>query len=340
MVAAMFKHRTLFIVGAGASAELGLPVGGTLASKIAELLETRTSELVRDDGNELVHDVQMKHPLQNNGYIQAARAISAGVMFANSIDDYLDRHADNLPIQRVGRPAIVKCILKAEHESRLYRAIRGRAIGKLNDTWHLKFFRMLGARVNVPTAHQIFENIGFIVFNYDRCIEQFLIAALQDVYGMGQNEAVAAVDACGIIHPYGVIADLPYGKRGIPFGGGDDNYRWSYTEHSANIKIFTEQIASDDMLQRLRAKLLWAEQLVFLGFGYIDENIALIRPGKMQLKPVFGTAFDMSENSIGEVKEKLATFFNGGRQGILPAMQITNETCCDLFDHYAMRLPT
>ena len=42
----MFNRQTLFIVGAGASAEVGMPVGGQLATSIAEKLD------IRFDGSE------------------------------------------------------------------------------------------------------------------------------------------------------------------------------------------------------------------------------------------------------------------------------------------------
>jgi hypothetical protein len=198
---------------------------------------------------------------------------------------------------------------------------------------------MLGARVNVSNARQIFDNVAFVIFNYDRCLEHFLVNALQLVYGMGQNEAAATLLDCHIIHPYGVIADLPFEGTGIPFGA-DDKYEYDCFPPSDGVKIFTEQIAAGEMLQQLHAELIQAEQIVFLGFGYLDENITLLRPAKkMNLKPVFGTAAGMSESSIDAIKYKLAQFFSGGLHGILPAMLVSDHRCAKFFDHYAMRLP-
>jgi hypothetical protein len=37
----MFKRNTLFVVGAGASAELDLPLGGALAKRISQKLDIR-----------------------------------------------------------------------------------------------------------------------------------------------------------------------------------------------------------------------------------------------------------------------------------------------------------
>jgi hypothetical protein len=280
-----------------------------------------------------------RHPLPNNGYHRAAGAISEGVVLANSIDDYLERHSHDELIQRVGKAAIVSAILSAERESRLMRTLRSKkTIEELDDTWYLKFFRMLGARVNVGNARQIFDNVAFIVFNYDRCLEHFLINALCLVYGMDKNEAFSTLSDCHIIHPYGVIAELPIRGAGIPFGGGED-FDHDCVTPSASIKIFTEQIASGEMLQQLHDEIVRAEQIVFLGFGYLDENMILLQPGKkMTLKPVLGTAHTMSESNRNAVKTRLAQFFNGGRDGILPAMLIEDQTCAELLDYYAIRL--
>jgi hypothetical protein len=335
----MFKQRTLFVLGAGASAEADLPIGAKLAKNVSGLLTVDRDSPENQEGERLLVELYARYPLPDNGYHRAAGAISEGVLLTNSIDDYLDRHSHDELIQRVGKLAIVKSILTAERKSRLMPTSRGRAnIEELDDTWYSKFFRMLGARVNVGNAPQIFDNVKFIVFNYDRCLEHFLVDAIRSVYGMSESEAVSTVTDCDIIHPYGVIAELPFRGAGIPFGGAE-SFEDDCVTSSAGIKIFTEQIAGGEMLQQLHDKLFWAEQIVFLGFGYLDENMTLLRPGKqMSLKPVFGTAHDMSGSNIEGVKNKLAHFFTGGRAGILPAMLIENRKCVQLLDDYAIRL--
>lgn len=337
----MFKSKTLFIVGAGASAEAKLPIGGKFAKNIAQLLTVDRDSPENPDGERLLAQLYDRYPLPNNGYHRAARAISEGVVLSSSIDDFLDRHSSDEAIQRVGKAAVVKSIITAERESLLVRTLRSKTtLNDLEHTWYLKFFRMLGARVNASNARQIFDNVAFIVFNYDRCLEHFLINALQLVYGIGQNEAVATVSDCHIIHPYGVIADLPYNNSsGIPFGGAD-NFEFDCVSPSNGVKIFTEQIAAGELLQKLHAELNVAAQIVFLGFGFLDENMTLLKPAaKMNLRPVFATAFEMSDSNIDAVKHQLAGFFAGSVQGVLPAMLVSNQSCAALFDHYAIRLP-
>jgi hypothetical protein len=49
-------------------------------------------------------------------------------------------------------------------------------LNKLTATWYMKMFRLLVR--HHTDAQQIFENVSFINFNYDRCLEYFSLNAL------------------------------------------------------------------------------------------------------------------------------------------------------------------
>jgi hypothetical protein len=281
----MFKRKTLFIVGAGASAEVDLPVGIKLAKAIASMLDVRRGGPDNKIGEMLLAQLYQKYPLPHNGYHRAAMLISDGVRLASSIDDFLDRHSGNEPVQRVGKAAIVKSILDAERGSLLAKHPRSKTmLDQLETTWYMKLFRMLGYSVHVSNARQIFDNVAFIVFNYDRCLEYFLENALRQVYDMSHAEASAAVDDLHIIHPYGVVAGLS-SSGGVPFGGGD-NFESDYASLSGGVKIFTEQIAAADMMAQIHHQMLVSEKIVFLGFGYHEPNMTMLRPEKvLNLRP-------------------------------------------------------
>jgi hypothetical protein len=333
----MFKRRTLFVLGAGASAEVKLPVGTELATAIANLLNIPAGLSAGQDspGERLLAQLYDKHPLSNNGYHRAAQAISGGVELTNSIDDYLDRHADDELVQRVGKAAIVKAIIDAEYESNLNYAqpFSRLTLNKIGNTWFVKFFRMLGFEVKASNAREIFNSVAFIVFNYDRCLEFFLLNSLQLVYGISYTDAASIVEDCHIIHPYGVVADLPGLPLGagrpppeVPFGGGD---AFDCANLSAGIKIFTEQMAAAEMLSQIHEEIFRAEQIVFLGFGYHDPNMTILTPEKpLPPKNIFGTAKGMSDVSINRVRKQLGPMFGG----ISP--QIADRSSADLFDYY------
>lgn len=55
----------------------------------------------------------------------------------------------------------------------------------------------------------IFRNISFIFFNYDRCIEFYLWIALQDYFNITSQEAAKLVQTkLKIIHPYGSLGPI------------------------------------------------------------------------------------------------------------------------------------
>src|SRR5205814_1111454 len=126
------------------------------------------------------------HPNDFNACLQAAVRIREGLTLSSSIDDFLDIHNANPHIKAVGKAAIVTAVLDAEKHSGL-RTDPTKIHSKINfpaieNTWFVKFMRMLGRGVPPANVRSIFDDIAFIVFNYDRCIEQFLTKALQHLY--------------------------------------------------------------------------------------------------------------------------------------------------------------
>src|SRR6266567_2107965 len=99
----MFKRRTLFIVGAGGSQEVGFPVGTTLAASIGSALkvvggaysETRPSFRDKELFYELQRYLGQDPQGQLTEYWDAAKLVSSGITLANSIDDFLNIHSRN-----------------------------------------------------------------------------------------------------------------------------------------------------------------------------------------------------------------------------------------------------
>jgi hypothetical protein len=142
-----------------------------------------------------------------NEFQQAAWLIRDGVGFAQSIDDFLDQHRNNKWVNCYGKAAIAKTIVEAEQESKFYfNPFKGQEmfdVSTVTNTWFVKFMYMLGRGVPKENVRQIFDNIAFISFNYDRCLEFFLIHALRKLYRIEEAEASSIVGDLHIVHPYG-----------------------------------------------------------------------------------------------------------------------------------------
>src|SRR5262245_5959516 len=146
----MFHRQTLFVLGAGASYEAGLPVGTELAKTIQKKMDIRLGEFNNTIGSgdkDLYFHIRRSHP-QEADCDRAARRIRDGLGGAQSIDDFLDIHRDNEQVNRYGKAAIVKSILEAERKSKLYCRNEKNGLEEFNfdhiaDTWYVKFVSRL-----------------------------------------------------------------------------------------------------------------------------------------------------------------------------------------------------
>jgi hypothetical protein len=346
-----FKRKTVFVVGAGASAEVGLPVGTKLAQQISDRLSIEISDegrLTGGDG-ELWKTIQMSRRGEAGAYLEAAKLIRHGVVLANSIDDFLDVHKADARAVELGKAAIVRSILVAERQSKLFydrsNIYNKLSFSKAEGTWLIKLMRMLGRGITPENAHTIFDNVAFVVFNYDRVIEHFLFTALKQFYNVDETRAAELMQTLSIVHPYGMVGSAPYGNNGgIAYGGGLRAVDGAYMNLAQRIRTYAEQSSDEVALNAIKQKIEEAEKIVFLGFAFHDQNVELLRPRVplTERKQIFGTAFGMSANDVGVVKSQLQTFFGNGSFAMRMRDRMLLEQehkCGDVFDYYAKSLP-
>ena len=115
----MFKTQTVFVVGAGASSEFGLPLGSGLALNIVENLSIRSkgagygNHFVDRRCEDLLRGKFKDDPVSLNGAWNAAILIRRGILHAQSIDAFIDMHADKPAVATVGKLQIALEILRA-----------------------------------------------------------------------------------------------------------------------------------------------------------------------------------------------------------------------------------
>lgn len=349
----MFNSKTLFIVGAGASKEAGLPTGAELKSRIASTIDIRFEDGFRQSrGDHIVTEALRRHtasPQTNqrgdiNPYLQAAWMVRDAMSQALSIDNFIDAHRDDEKIALVGKLGIVRCILQAERSSRIYfdhRQAEKLQFGSLSDTWFSAFFQLATETVPKAEAMRAFENVSFITFNYDRCIEHFLVQALKNYYNFDDVAAQALVQQVPIIHPYGRVGCLPWqaGNSRIAFGGHNHDRGDELLAVSAQVKTFTERIEDEAALQAMRRCVQEAETIVFLGFAYHPMNLALIAPEeRSNAKRIFGTAKGMSDSDTKAVTADLPAWLKRKPQHV--EIELRNKlTCGELFGEFWRSIP-
>jgi hypothetical protein len=287
----MFRKNTVFIVGAGASAEYRMPIGAELKQQIAEHLNfeepTRDSEFFEIIINKFGKDAER--------YQRAAVDLSRLIGEFDSIDEALHWFSGRRETLIVGKAAIVREILHAERRSQLFDAVNPEMAREedYGQTWLSPFLQMaVGSLSREETVENLFKNVVVINFNYDRVIEHFIVSDLQRRYKFSATDAQTFTSNLKIIRPYGRVAPLAWQDgEGLVFGADlrtlDDNKLFSISE---NIFTYTEKNLAK--ATDIQAAIASARLIVFLGFGFHQQNMdLLLQPTMSNARWVLGTNF-------------------------------------------------
>ncbi len=296
-------------------------------------------------GDTLWHDNARRFSLA-----QAAGRICRGLPLAVSIDNFLHSHQHDTDLVTLGKLCIAIRILEAERHSKMFT--RGDIsqlanYGRMHDiltptntavleTWYLPLAQLLMAGVSKENIEACFENVSFVIFNYDRCLEEFLLHAVQQYFDVSEERAAAALEAATFIHPYGSLGPLPWqtaqASTSLPLGRLEESDLYAV---STNIKTFTQSVESD-VDNAVKYAISYAKTIVILGFGFLQQNVNLLEPvnGGLATK-VISSAFGLShldQAMVRTLMTRLAT------QEIIPDLQLDAGTCRQLFDHFRVTL--
>lgn len=155
-----------------------------------------------------------------------------------------------------------------------------------------------------------FNNVSFINFNYDRCLEFYLKHALMGVFTCDENIADEAIRKINILHPYGQVGFLPGiggGGTVLDFGGSEHDH-YDALRVSDEIITYTETISDTTLLAKIRLTMEESEQIIFLGFGFHAQNMKLLatnRDAFLEFKTVLATAVGVSRSNADIIEKKL-----------------------------------
>lgn len=337
----MLTRPTLLVVGAGASKELKFPTGPELAADIAK--DLAPERRLDPDGEEFEELSDIARTMLNRtqrpiDWMRVCGALARGLPYAASIDTYLDHHADP-EFEFVGKLAIARRILDYERESCLFcedYELPGPSFPESHETWLRRLFGILRAKTPKPFVDSFFDNLSMVVFNYDRCIERYFTQAIRMYYEIDFEHAAEIVKKANILHAYGSLGELPsrrngYGPSVVKFG----DTTTPLTRRVSEIRTFAESSQDDSIKQKIFEAENAAELIVFLGFGYLSENLDLIRTiDRPHPVNVLGTTYKLPSDYAQKVREKLALRFSRTQQTLVI---LENSTCSTFLDDNAHR---
>lgn len=341
------KEKTVFVLGAGASKELDLPTGDELKSTIAKEIDIRFNNggSQASGSYEITEAFRLlarKEPQQRdiNKYLRACWKIRDAMPQAISIDNFIDARSDDPLIEISGKLGIAISVLAAEASSKLATSpSNGRErpnFNALSNTWHNSFFQLLTENCKKPDLPSRLKKVALVIFNYDRCVEVFLIQALKNYYTIDESEALALLKQVEIHHPYGVVGALPGlgGETEIPFGATPQPSQ--LLAIASEIKTFTEGTdESASHIKRIRELMSKCHRIVFLGFAYHRLNMQLLFKKPSGLPPlesrkIYGTALSLSASDVSIISEELSAYAETEEKYV----QLQDLTCHQLFKNY------
>lgn len=334
---------TVYVIGAGASAEAKLPTGLELKDEIARLLNIKFDTFggKLTSGDYIIVDALRKFVRNGSDgntsispLIHNCRAISNGLSTAISIDNFLDNHRDNPEIALCGKLGIVRAILQAERKSLLYSDPSARQINfsHVKKSWYVYFVQLLTENCDKEDLRDRLKKITLIIFNYDRCVERYLYFALMNTYRIDPEEANELLGLITIYHPYGTISGSNQ-SQSIEFGGEPNATQ--LLDFAASIKTFTESVDPEESdIHALRVQMAQAERLVFLGFAFHKINMELIRPDNSRelgesIIDCYATGHGVSDSDCEVIEEHLKSLFDRDIK-----IRIFNDTCASLFGEF------
>jgi len=337
---------TVFVIGAGASKEVNLPTGNELKSRIAELLDIRYSISQKISGDDLItyalHSlakIDHRQPGDINPYLVESWHIRDALPQAISIDNFIDSQKGNDKIATCGKLAIIRSILEAEKNSKLYHIKKDGhnkySFSMLGKTWYESFFQILCENCSKNDIENRFKKISLIIFNYDRCVEHFIYHALQNYYRITETQAAGLMKTIKIYHPYGIVGSLPWQNlthANIEYGGEPNPQQ--LIDLSKTIKTFTEGTdPQSSEIDEIKNHMILADKIIYLGFAFHKLNMQLLTP---KVKPpkkhisFYASALGISEDNVEVIKKQIADSYSPTKVTV----KMINKNCHGVFEEY------
>lgn len=324
--------KTVFIIGAGAGVDIGMPTGLHLQQTISTLFSSQNGTIQGFPASipEFQYHLQLLSEINNSefeNYRNAGEQIVKGLFLENSIDNFLHKHYENKFIVGAGKLAIAFSILGFEHASKIFSKYNTFDMDKIRDTWYIPFYQKITESCRISTLPERLKNFMFIIFNYDRCFERFFVNALMNNYNIEYSNALEILKGMDIIHPYGCVGNDKYGEIVLAK---------RLIDISNDIRLYTEKFSSQNIYGNLFLNPNESYRVVFLGFAYHKQNMDLIFQRAFENYSVnyfYGTGLGISNNDTNYIQEYYTSRLNRSIH-----FEIVNKNCKQFFDEFQYRL--
>ena len=301
----MINTPTVLILGAGASAHLGYPIGTELVNKVCERVAKRTyQKSIRErHTEEEITDFFMR--LSRSGYY--------------SVDTFLE---DNRGLLDIGKLFIADALKVHERPDAPFPPG--------NSGWYQHLLNCLLG----PSPDSIPENrLSIITFNYDRSLEFYLHQAISYRYRLPQDAALHLLSRLNIMHPHGILGEYP----AVSYSPSADGHALYAISRAITIVHELTDSADGFCTPDFRAchdALTRAQRVYFLGFGFHEDNVrrmAFFNEGTIGKRDVLATTFELMPKDREYILAKVGKY--GFTKDNFPSV---NMNCARFFRFYGV----
>lgn len=263
------KCRTVLVLGAGASAHLGFPLGPQLCSEITHNTSDRDASSFKN-----LLEMGFPHEMICSFHEEIRKS------HPNSIDEFLSDRPDFVD---VGRAAIAQILIGCENEARLQNR---------DDNWYGLLRNRIKADINSNRWRPM-----IVTFNYDLSLDKFLHDFVASTF-----PGHASIN--DIPHVHGRLGYLDYEVSNTPrrsYGGGASPSDILAASRGIRVPSQLDNDYGSNMLIAQDA-IKKAKCVIFLGFGYDDPNLARLRVDNWEPGKFFGTAYKLDRARIQDLE--------------------------------------
>lgn len=297
----MIERKTVFILGAGASAAYGFPIGKALTQKISSFDIGKAFKAATNPPGE-THSSLWKYIFDKYDESNIFEFFEAFKKSDNpSVDAFIEHRPEFLTI---GKILISLELIKCENENNLINA-------NPKGHWYQYLFGKLRSKFEEFNNN----NVSFITFNYDRSFEQYLLNCMKYTYGKSDKEVAEKLSSIPIIHLYDSLGTLPVFTNDEKSRDYETRITPEIIETCIdNIKIIHEDIdlKKDVEFNKAYELISEADMVCFLGFGYDETNLSRLNLLNILTRDhyIFGSTFGFVEAEVNKIKSLVTPFFS------------------------------
>jgi hypothetical protein len=290
----MILTPTVFVLGAGASHDYGLPLGDKLIKDVyghssgGETGKALLSAILQR-GAEHLPEPQSQHP---SVWIDQFRQ-ELQIAGRYSIDAFIESRADDYDL--IGRCAIAQQLLKYDYDGAPHQAPDDK------DWYRYLLSNILGSTPDQFVANQL----RIITFNFDRSFERALFSALESNYKDAERR-LGLYEHIPILHIHGRLggANWKPSRDRDPFLSRIALHTVSPHDirRSADHIHIVHHKLDEDVLRRAAEWLLWSKRICFLGFSFHPLNLIKLQiPSSLRNKTIWATRYGIPDGPFSNI---------------------------------------